>query len=181
MAFGTQRLEITLVVSASLGKRYYVIYFIARVEGKPTTGASPSSRRSYDFLEIWRDVPFHALSTTRSTGSSGVGCQTKCAIERTQSGGAHLVLPPAQEQYRHANRYDHKRNQHWRVCLPRRFSVLQGKMSAWAIDFSAFPEDTKKHITEWSQRTALRTGFDEGRLIFVRKKQEKKAALYHNL
>ena len=54
-------------------------------------------------------------------------------------------------------------------------------MSAWAIDFSAFPEDTKKHITEWSQRTAVRTGFDEGRLIFVRKKQEKKAALYHNL
>ena len=54
-------------------------------------------------------------------------------------------------------------------------------MSAWAIDFSAFPEDTKKHITEWSQRTAIRTGLDEGRLIFVRKKQEKRAALYHNL
>ena len=52
---------------------------------------------------------------------------------------------------------------------------------AWAIDFRTFPEDTKKHLTDWSQRTASRTGFDEGRLIFVRKKKEKRTALYHNL
>ena len=52
---------------------------------------------------------------------------------------------------------------------------------AWAIDFSTFPEDTKKHLTDWSQRTVSRTGFDEGRLIFVRKKKEQRTALYHNL
>ena len=52
---------------------------------------------------------------------------------------------------------------------------------AWAIDFSTFPEDTKKHLIEWSQKTAVRTGFVEGRLIFVRKRREKRTALYHNL
>ena len=52
---------------------------------------------------------------------------------------------------------------------------------AWAIDFSTFPEDTKKHLTEWCERTAVRSGLDEGRLFFVRKKKEKRAALYHNL
>ena len=53
--------------------------------------------------------------------------------------------------------------------------------ASWAIDMSTFSDDVKQHLIEWSQRTAVRTGFDEGRLIFVRKKQEKKAALYHNL
>lgn len=52
---------------------------------------------------------------------------------------------------------------------------------AWAIDFSTFPEDTKKHLTEWCERTAVRSGLDEGRLFFVRKKKEKRTALYHNL
>ena len=52
---------------------------------------------------------------------------------------------------------------------------------AWAIDFSTFPEDTKKHLTEWCERTAVRSGLDEGRLFFVRKKKEKRTALYHNI
>ena len=52
---------------------------------------------------------------------------------------------------------------------------------AWAIDLSTFPEDTKKHLTEWCERTAVRSGLDEGRLFFVRKKKEKRTALYHNI
>ena len=52
---------------------------------------------------------------------------------------------------------------------------------AWAIDFRTFPDDTKKHFIEWSQKTAVRTGFDEGRLIFVRKNKEKRTVLYYNL
>ena len=53
--------------------------------------------------------------------------------------------------------------------------------ASWAIDMSTFSDDVKQHLIEWSQRAAVRTGFDEGRLIFVRKKKEKRTALYHNI
>ena len=114
MTFGSEGLEITLVIGTAFGERCDMIDLVASVQWEPAAGAPPPPRRSYDFLEIWSDVPFHALNATSSTycGSSGVGCQTKCAIERTQSGGAHLVLPPAKEQDRYTNCYNDQDNQH---------------------------------------------------------------------
>ena len=53
--------------------------------------------------------------------------------------------------------------------------------AAWAIDMNSFPADVQSRLIEWGKRTAVRTGFDEGRFIFVRKKNTTRQALYHNL
>ena len=52
--------------------------------------------------------------------------------------------------------------------------------AAWAIDMNSFPADVQSRLIEWGKRTAVRTGFDEGRFIFVRKKNTTRQALYHN-
>ena len=53
--------------------------------------------------------------------------------------------------------------------------------AAWAIDMNSFLADVQSRLIEWGKRTAVRTGFDEGRFIFVRKKNTTRQALYHNL
>ena len=61
VAFGTQRLKIAPIVGTAFGERCDMIDLVASVQWEPAASAFPSPRRSYQFLEIWRNLPFHAL------------------------------------------------------------------------------------------------------------------------